>query len=126
MPSKKIKPRTRNSGKMTEAQFWSMIRSALRKLTIYWQPIKEAKIKARRKVSYGRHKWEYLCSSCGKWFKEKEIEVHHIEEVGVLRSYDDLPEFVRKLFAEEGYQVMCKECHKIKTQQHGQRTICKG
>ena len=42
-------PRTRNAGTMTEAAFWSMIRSALRQKSRWWKPIAECKKLARRK-----------------------------------------------------------------------------
>ena len=45
--AKKVKkprvPRTRNNETMTEAAFWSWIRSALRQKSRWWKPIAEAK-----------------------------------------------------------------------------------
>jgi hypothetical protein len=108
---KKIKkekvPKTRNAGTMTESTFWSMIRSALRRRSMYWRPIQNAKNAARRpyKGKNTRQKWEYQCEQCKNWFASKQIEVDHIEEVGSLRNSDDLKGFVERLFAEEGYQM---------------------
>lgn len=118
MPSKKERvPKTRNAGTMTEAAFWSMIRSALRKRSMYWKPINNAKNEAKRpyKGDNPRLKWEYQCKKCKKWFPAKNIEIDHIKEVGSLKSGDDLKGFVERLFAENGFQVLCKKCHNKKT-----------
>lgn len=111
--------RTRNGGTWTEAQFWGMLRSTLRRRSMYWKPITEALNSARRKYKgeNKRRKWEYQCAECSNWFMRKEVEVDHVEPVGSLKSYDDLPGFVKRLFCEEKecYTVLCKKCHKSKT-----------
>lgn len=119
MAVKKEKPY--NNGTMTNAGFWGMIRSTLRQKSRWWKPIAEAKKKARRKYTgkNKRQKWEYKCSHCKEWFMEKEIQVDHIVEAGSLTCGDDLKEFVEKLFCEvDGLQVLCKPCHKIKTDKY--------
>jgi len=111
-------PRTRNAGTMTEAAFWSMIRSALRQKSRWWKPIAECKKLARRinKSKNKRQKWEYQCKKCSKWYKSDQVNVDHIEQAGSLRSYDDLPGFVETLFCEQdNLQVLCKSCHDEKT-----------
>ena len=116
-PKKERVPKTRNAGTMTESAFWSMIRSTLRRRTMYWKPIQNAKNAARRPYvgTNPRQKWEYQCEECQNWFTGKEIEVDHIEEAGSLRSSDDLKGFIERLFVEEGFQVLCKSCHSTKT-----------
>jgi hypothetical protein len=111
-------PRTRNAGTMTEAAFWSMIRSALRQKSRWWKPIAECKKLARRisKSKNKRQKWEYQCKKCKKWYKSDQVNVDHIEQAGSLRSYEDLPRFVETLFCEQdNLQVLCKSCHDEKT-----------
>lgn len=115
MPKKTRVERTRNAGTMTEAAFWGMIRSALRRRSMYWKPIINAKNAARRAVVGGRQKWEYQCSVCKGWFKGTEVEVDHINPAGSLTCSDDLKGFVTNLFAEEGYDVKCKPCHRNHT-----------
>lgn len=102
---------------MTESAFWGMIRSALRKRSMYWKPIQNAKIQARRAYigENTRRKWEYQCNTCRDWFPDKEIEVDHLIEAGSLKSADDLKGFVERLFVEDGYQVLCTRCHNEKT-----------
>ena len=117
MPKKStVKPR--NAGTMTEAAFWSFIRSALRQKSRWWKPIAQAKAKAKRKYvgPLKRQKFEYQCAVCLKWFAEKNINIDHIIPAGTLRSAEDLPGFVERLFVEvEGLQVLCSNCHDKKT-----------
>lgn len=112
-------PKTRNAGTMTEAAFWSFIRSALRQKSRFWKPIKQCKDKARRKYTgtNKRQKFEYQCATCKKWFAEKNINVDHIQPAGSLNNAQDLPAFVETLFCEvDNLQVLCSSCHNIKTQ----------
>ena len=110
---RKTVSRTRNANTMTENQFWQMVRAALRNRTMYWIPKRNCIIAARRpsQNKNRRLKWEYQCFSCKQWFIQEEVEAHHSIEAGSLKSYEDLPDFVRKLFAEEGWICLCKQCH---------------
>ena len=111
--------RTRNNKTMTEAAFWSWIRSALRQKSRWWKPAAEAKERAKRpyKGKNKRQKWEYKCAECKSYFKATEINVDHIIPAGTLKSFSDLPGFVERLFCEvEGLQVLCQCCHDKKTQ----------
>jgi 5-methylcytosine-specific restriction endonuclease McrA len=109
--------KTRNNNTMTEAGFWGMIRSALRRYSMYWKPIK-AKKEQNRKPYKGlnkRQKWVYTCEICKREIKEKEIEIDHIVECGNL-SKATAGEFIERLFCEiDGLQILCKECHQLKT-----------
>ena len=110
----KIVPRTRNGGKWTESMLMGRIRSALRRISMYYEPIKQAKDKVRKSVRGRRHKYEYQCCECSGWFKSKEVEVNHKIPAGSLKSFKDLPKFCERLFCEDvnGYEVVCKPCHK--------------
>ncbi len=111
------KPRTRNSGTMTEAGFMGWVRSLLRRGTLKWKPRNDALILARRPYDGPdkRRKWEYECAICGLYFPRKQVEVDHKDEAGTLTSLDDLPGFVERLFCEvEWLRVLCKECHSAK------------
>ena len=110
--------RTRNAGTMTESAFWSFIRSALRQKSRWWKPITQCKMKARRpyKGPNKRQKFEYQCRYCEQWFPEKRVNVDHITPAGQLRTANDLPGFVERLFCEiDGLQVLCSNCHDEKT-----------
>jgi 5-methylcytosine-specific restriction endonuclease McrA len=120
---RKAKPRvtsvkTRNSKTMTESAFWSFIRSGLRQKSRWWKPITECKLKAKRayKGPNKRQRFEYQCNTCKLWFAEKHINVDHIQPAGSLNCAQDLPGFVERLFCEiDNLQVLCSECHNIKT-----------
>lgn len=112
------KPKPYNSGTMTEAAYWGMLRSHLRRLTLRWKPRNDA-LKKNRRANQGdnkRKKWQYLCYICKGWFYRDEVEVDHIVEAGSLRSYDDIGPFVKRLLPEvDGWGVVCIPCHKEKT-----------
>jgi len=111
-------PKTKNAGTMTEAAFWSMIRSALRQKSRWWKPIDECKKLAKRvyKGPNKRQKWEYQCNKCKGWFKSDNVNIDHIKPAGSLNCAEDLPLFVETLFCEkDNLQVLCKTCHDEKT-----------
>ena len=117
--------KTRNSGTMTESQFWSFIRSTLRAKSRWWKPILECKQKAKRKYvgENKRQKWEYQCNHCKNWFPEKEICVDHIYPVGTLKCVEDLPKFVENLYCEiDKLQVLCDKHHNAKTKLDNSKT----
>jgi hypothetical protein len=103
---------------MSKSAFFNMIRSGLRQKSRWWKPIAECKKAARRpyKGPNKRMKWEFLCANCGLYHPDKNTVVDHIIPAGQLNSFEDLPEFCRKLFCEiEGLQCLCKACHQLKT-----------
>ena len=120
----RITPKTRAGETWTESRYWTFIRSALRQAWSKY-PVKYQVLNNNRRPFTGedkRTKWEYQCAECGEWFKAKEVQVDHIESAGSLKSYEDLPDFVRRLFCEaDNLQVMCKPCHKTKTQEERKR-----
>lgn len=119
MPRQRV-PRTRAGGSWTEAKYWGHIRSLLRQGFMYY-PAKTAVKKAAGRRN-GRSV-EYQCAACEGWFASKEVQVDHIEPCGSLRSYDDLPGYVERLYCEpEGLQVLCKGCHAKKTKVDNKNT----
>ena len=118
--------KTRNNNTLTESAFWSMIRSTLRKASRYWKPIQQCKLDARRpnQSTNKRLKYEYQCSTCSDWFPEKEIAIDHIIPVGSLKSGADLEGFVERLFTENGFQVLCLDCHQLKTNEERTKKTC--
>ena len=113
---------------MTESAYWGMIRSTLRRGTRYWKPVVKARNEARRKYvgENKRQKWEYKCAKCKKYFKGTEVQVDHITPVGSLKCKEDLPGFIERLTPEEGFQLLCKECHIVKTNKEKKKTNKRG
>lgn len=103
-----------NSGTMSSAAFFGMIRSALRQKSRWWKPI--LNVKNRGKIAYvgdnKRRKFSYICEECKKEFDAKSISVHHKKECGSLRSFEDIGKFCKKLFCEEKDLILlCEKCH---------------
>lgn len=109
----------------SDAKFWSFIRSGLRSKWSRWPPKYEVLAAAKRKSKSEnkRLKYEYQCAACRGWFPNSAVSVDHINPVGTLRDYDDLPSFVRRLFVGvEQLQVLCSACHSIKTREDNERS----
>lgn len=114
--------KSRNAGTMSESQFFSKIRSALRQSFRYWKPMHAALELASRssQSSNKRLKKEYQCAKCKKWFKRDDVQIDHIEECGSLNKYEDIVPFIIKLTKEDpnAYQILCKQHHKEKTTEY--------
>lgn len=108
----------------SSAKFFGFIRSALRAKMRSWPPKQQSKQLAKR-IYIGdnpRQKYEYQCADCKEWFKDKEIELDHIEPAGSLNCYEDLPNFVEKLFCGiDGFRCLCKPCHLRRTNEERRR-----
>lgn len=104
---------------MTESQYLSWIRSALRSKSLRWMPRVEALKLARRsyKGPNKLQKYEYKCSLCQNWFKLKECQVdHYPKPAGSILSVDDIGEFANNLFCEtDNLRVLCATCHSAHT-----------
>jgi hypothetical protein len=117
------KPRvakTRNLNTLTESQYFQKIRSGLRNTFRYWKPMMKA-LELASRVYQGpnkRQKKEYQCAHCEKWFIRTAVQVDHRVECGSLNCWEDIVPFIQRLTPEDitAYQVLCKPCHKIKTQ----------
>src|SRR6478736_6895038 len=111
--------RTRNANTLTEAEYFSRIRSALRRTFRFWKPMFLALQAASRpyKGKSKNQKWEYQCAKCKKWFKRTDVEIDHIVGCGELRKLEDIPGFIERLTCEDVscYQVLCKPHHLEKT-----------
>lgn len=112
---------THNAGKWTESRFATFIKSALRSASQRWPPkftaLNNAKRGKRTNRSSGRIAEHYECAHCHNQFPAKEIQVDHINpvidpSVGFV-SWDEV---IKRMFCEvEGYQVLCKACHLVKS-----------
>lgn len=103
----------------SEARFWTFVRSALRaawnRYPVKFEVLKEAYVCTKENIKTGKQAKHYRCNECKELFPAKEVIVDHIEEVGTLKCYEDLPDFVRKLFCgKDGLRVMDKECHRLR------------
>lgn len=110
--------KTRCNGTWTESQYWSFIRSGLRRMWLRY-PVRTQCLLAGRRDYVGdnkRQKYEYQCNMCYNWYKATEVQVDHIKPAGSLLEPTDIASFVTTLFCEpDNTQRLCKPCHKIKT-----------
>ncbi len=83
----------------------------LRRATYRWKDRNEAYVAAREARGL------YLCASCKECFGPKDVVIDHIDPVvSIEDGFTDWTEYVMRMFPEkEGFQVMCKSCHEIKT-----------
>ena len=111
--------RTRNSGKLSDAEYWSKVRGALRKAFARWTPAEQHLKHVRRAYSgqNSRQKFEYPCDVCGDWLPRGEVRSDHKVPVGSLKSLDDLAGFLDRLTPEDhaAFQCVCVPCHQAKT-----------
>jgi DNA-directed RNA polymerase subunit RPC12/RpoP len=107
-------PPSPNYPAWSTAKFFSFIRSGLRQKWMRWPPKFEVLKDARIDVTgQGRTRFNYKCSKCEGYFKQKEVEVDHIVAAGKLNSFEDIGGFCERLFvSKEKLRVVCKPCHK--------------
>ena len=120
--------KSRAGGVWTESRYWSFIRSNLRRAWIKY-PVRGQVLNSAKKENDGRFdrrtKFMYQCSNCLEWCKGKDVQVDHIEPCGSLKGPKDLEGFITRLFCEpDNACVLCKPCHKEKTNQ--ERNLKKG
>ncbi len=110
-----------NNGQWTESKFSSFIKSALRAASSRWPPkfqaINNAYVGKKINPKSGREAKHYKCNCCWGEFPASEIQVDHIQPViDPFVGFISWDEVVKRMFCEmEGFQVLCKPCHKEKT-----------
>ena len=118
-------PKTRCSGKWTEAKFRSFIKNNLRRASIKWAPIQEVLSEARTKRGF------YHCDGCNQevpasikidGVRHKNIYVDHIEPiVDPAVGFTTWDCVIDRMFCEkDNLQALCKACHDAKTQEENQ------
>ena len=107
-----------NNNTFSHSMMMQWIRSGLRKMSMRWKPI--AQVRKEAQVPYigenKRRKYSYVCAICKGEFSSTECAVHHLNEVGTLKSFDDLGEFAKNLFCEKEFLILC--CHTCHSSLH--------
>jgi hypothetical protein len=118
-PSKRPQvPRTRNAETITEAAYWAMLRSGLRRTFIWWKPAQKALLAARIPFNGPKgQRWAFVCSDCNKRHLRRNVHIDHVEPCGALTDYSHIGDFVRRLTPESpnAYRIRCHSCHQAKT-----------
>jgi 5-methylcytosine-specific restriction endonuclease McrA len=114
--------KSKNYKEWTEARFKSFVTSALRTATRKWPPkyeaLKAANVGRRLDKATGKLSYRYKCAGCGKAFKQKDVQVDHIfPVVDPQKGFTNWDEYIDRMFCDvEHLQVLCTECHSVKTQ----------
>jgi len=113
----------RNGGEWTDGRFRSFVTSALRAASRRWPPkfkaLKEAFVGRKTNKKTGKLAMHYKCAKCKKHFVATDVQVDHVlpvvdPKVGFV-GWDS---FIDRIFCEiENLQVLCKPCHKVKTEE---------
>ena len=120
-------PKPYNSGQWTEARYHSFVKGALRAASRRWPPKYEALRRAcvgkRHDPATGKQSFRYTCAGCANIFKAAEISVDHLDPVVCPDTgFVDWGVYIARLFCEvDNLQVLCTECHGIKTQNEKRR-----
>jgi len=118
-----VTDKPRNGGEWTEARFRSFVTSALRAASRRWPPkykaLKEAFVGRKVNAKTGKVAMHYKCAECKKHFVAVDVQVDHIDPiVDPKKGFQTWDKFIERMFVEiEKLQVLCKPCHKIKTDQ---------
>ena len=110
----------------SQADFMSVVRSGIRQGLWNKHRVKmELKKTTRRKIKNPRPNprkgaefvWGCECNICHGEFRESDCEVDHLVGESSLKDLDDLVAFFKKivLVTPQDLQIVCKECHGIKT-----------
>lgn len=107
-----------NNGTFSQNMLMQFLRSGLRKMSMRWKPIAQTRKDAQvpYKGDNKRRKYSYVCSICKGEYDAKSCAVHHLHEVGTLKSFEDLGEFAKNLFCEKDSLILC--CHACHSSLH--------
>ena len=110
-----------NDGEWTEARFRAFIISALRaymkRFPPKWKALKAASLGRLINKRSGRLAEHYRCAECLEPFVARDVQVDHINPVvDPAKGFEDWPTYMDRLYCEaDNLQVLCKPCHKDKT-----------
>lgn len=113
-----------NGGEWTEARKRQFICSALRKARwpVKFKSLNKAFVGKKVNPATKRMCKAYRCAGCGGHFINAAVAVDHIEPVVSVTGFVDWNTYIERLFVEgDGFQVLCKECHKAKTDEENEK-----
>lgn len=95
----------------------SVIRAGSRRWPARNEALKAAKTDKKLNVLTNRIAQHYKCNACKKEFPSTQTQVDHIKPVvDPKKGFVDWNTYIDRMFVPvEGYQVLCKKCHSIKT-----------
>lgn len=92
------------------------LRSGMRRYPPKFEALNKAKRGKKVNPETGRIAEHYECNSCHMESVKKLVQVDHIEPIVNSSGFTTWDEYIKRLFCSvDNLQVLCKECHKIKT-----------
>lgn len=107
----------------TDARKKAFIISALRAGSRRWPPkfetLNEAKTEKKINTKTSRLAQHYRCNACKGEFPSKEVQVDHkVPVIDPEQGFISWDVYISRLFCNKSnLQILCVDCHKIKTQQ---------
>lgn len=111
-----------NGGAWTASRMASFIKSVIRMGSRKWpqkyEALNRALIGKRLDPRTGKMSNRYKCAGCNNLFKATEVQVDHIDPVvSVEDGFIDWNEYIMRMYCEaDGFQILCSECHGVKTE----------
>jgi 5-methylcytosine-specific restriction endonuclease McrA len=96
----------------------SLLRSGFRRFPNKHKVLLESRLPEKKlNIKTGRVGFHHRCAECKGEFPSKEVQVDHISPiVDPYYGFIDFDSFIKRLFCSvHNLQVLCKACHKIKT-----------
>ncbi len=105
----------------------SVLRSGTQRYPPKYETLNEAKTEKRINKTSGRLAQHFCCASCGKDFPAKEVQVDHIlPVVDPSLGFVSWDVYIERLYCEkENFQILCRDCHKTKTQKEKKTRVSK-
>lgn len=111
----------KNDGDWTDGRYRSFITSTLRGGVRRWPPkwkcLKAAELGRKINKKTGKLAMHYTCAVCTKEYVAKDVQVDHIEPVvDPVAGFISWDVYIDRMFCDsKNLQVLCKDCHQIKT-----------
>lgn len=107
--------------KMTKQEFRLWLKGQLRRISYRWKPRTEVKRKARVRRGV------YKCKKCKGEFGNRQVVVDHLNPVVPVTGWTNWDDIIARMFCKvSGLQVLCRPCHKKKTDKENKKRKCGG
>jgi len=96
----------------------SVLRSGTQRYPPKYETLNEAKTEKKINSKSGRLAQHFQCACCKKDFPAKDVNVDHIlPVVDPKLGFVSWDVYIERLYCEkENFQILCRDCHTIKTQ----------
>ena len=96
----------------------SAVRAGFRRFPPKFRVLEKAAVGKKINEASGRMAMHYKCIECNQDYPSKEVQVDHKCPVVGPNGFTTWDDFINNLFCgEENLQVLCKDCHSIKTKE---------